>query len=96
MANHICGEDPLHLRYLNTSASETRSANEALCTATAKGPRFFSDESIEKFVQLEGDVPWVFSILGQYIYQVTVHVFRYQIVRSSFRTGATGMSSGVA
>ncbi|KAF8519265.1 hypothetical protein JB92DRAFT_3112459 [Gautieria morchelliformis] len=55
-ANRKFMEDPLDLEYFDPIASEARRATKAFRDAIANVQRFFYDESMERFAQLEGDV----------------------------------------
>ncbi|KAF8519275.1 hypothetical protein JB92DRAFT_2010289 [Gautieria morchelliformis] len=55
-ANQLFSGDPIAFRYLTTAASEVRAARGAFNIAIAKVQRFFYDEPIKKFAQVEGDV----------------------------------------
>ncbi|KAF8508606.1 hypothetical protein JB92DRAFT_2952032 [Gautieria morchelliformis] len=55
-ANRVFSHDPLHFEYLNNLSSEVRRAKKDFYTAIAKVGRFFYDEPIARFAQVEGDV----------------------------------------
>jgi hypothetical protein len=55
-ANDIYSDDWLSFLYMDTLATEIQNANQGFHDVIAKVQTLFYDESIEKFVEREGDV----------------------------------------